>query len=65
MGMPLLVHGIPAVTHADEKGLLDQSFVVKVSELIHEDDIIATQAELEAKPGSSVEVISDKGIIGG
>ena len=65
VGTALLVHGFPAVTHADEKGLPDQSFVVKVSELIHEDDIIVTQVEIEAQPGSFVEVISDKPDRGG
>ena len=65
VGMSLLLHGVPAVIHADEKGLPDQSFVVKVSELIREDDIIVTQVEIEAQPGTSVEVISDKPDRGG
>jgi hypothetical protein len=65
IGTPLLVHGIPAVTRADEKGSPDQSFVVKVSELIHEDDIIVTQVDIEAQPGSFVEVTSDKPDRGG
>ena len=65
VGTTLLMHGIPAVIHADEKGSPDQSFVVKVSELIHEDDIIVTQLEIEAQPGTSVEVIADEPNRGG
>jgi Domain of unknown function (DUF1877) len=61
----LLVHGVPGVIHAAEKGLPGQSFVVKVSELIHENDIIVTQVEIEADPGTSVQVISDKSGRGG
>ena len=38
---------------------------MNVSELIHEDDIIVTQVEIEAQPGSMVEVISDKPNRGG
>jgi len=64
-GTALLVHVVPAVSHADDKGLPDQRFVVKVSELILEDDLIATQLEIEALPGSFVEVISDKPNRGG
>ena len=33
VGMSLLLYGVPAVIQADEKGLPDLSFVVKVSEL--------------------------------
>lgn len=65
IGTTLLVCGVPGVNHADEKRLPDQSFVVKVSELIHEDDISVTQVEIEAQPGTSVEVISDKPDRGG
>jgi hypothetical protein len=61
----LLVRGVPAAIRAGEKRSSDQRFVVKVSELIHEDDIIVTQVEIEAQPGSIVEVISDKPNRGG
>ena len=65
VSMALVVHGVSAGNHPDEKASLDQGFVVKVSELVHEDDIIVTQVEIEAQPGSTVEVISDKPNRGG
>jgi hypothetical protein len=61
----LWVDGVRAVIHADEKSPPDQSFVVKVSEILHEDDLIVTQVEIEAQPGTIVEVISDKPNRGG
>jgi hypothetical protein len=65
VGTALLANGVPGVIHAAEKGLPGQSFVVKVSELIRENDILVTQVEIEAEPGTSVEIISDKSDRGG
>src|SRR4051794_17939394 len=61
----LLLPGVPAMVHADEKAPPEQSFVVNVSKILHEDDLIVTLVEIEAQPGSTVEVISDKPNRGG
>src|SRR3954451_14967902 len=61
----LWMDGVRAVIHADEKAPPDQSFVVNVSKILHEDDLIVTQVEIEAQPGTIIEVISDRPNRGG
>ena len=57
--------GVSGGVGDDQQGSHRENFRVTVTKLIHEEDIIVTQVEIEARPGCYVEVVSDKQNRGG